>query len=78
MTDVDEKSQTMASNLGEDKDKEKGNDSDVIENLATHRDECTCKEYLEEAVMIFCEGCEQWYHVKCVKISRTMNVLSVL
>ncbi len=68
MTNVDEKSQTMVSNLGEDREKVDDDDSDVVTDLATHQDECTCKEHLDEAVMISCDSCEQWYHVKCVKL----------
>ena len=36
--------------------------------ITSSHEECTCKCYIDDAMMIFCDTCQQWYHAKCVKL----------
>ena len=46
-----------------------GDDSEKKASYAiSSYDECTCKCYIDDAIMIFCDTCQQWYHAKCVKL----------
>ncbi|KAL5253263.1 hypothetical protein ACHWQZ_G013142 [Mnemiopsis leidyi] len=39
------------------------------------RNECSCKQHIDDALMICCEKCQQWFHIKCVQLGGLTKIM---
>ena len=51
------------------KNKEDNSSADNDNTDDSSDEKCICGKWIKDAVWIGCDGCQQWYHVKCVKLS---------